>query len=341
MIWLFFSLSVQAQVYQNPILHLDASLADGNDGLNSITSSRWSMNGGCTVQAHNNVQVFDLQSACFLQSDETIPYCGSTFGYTIATWIDFGDSNSGFRTLHRTTWDHPELVEATSNELGVYLLAGIGWVSSGYSVNTTGWQLVVTVGQDTSCINDGGVGGTTTFYIGTPSGEPTLVGTVNYAAATGESTYRIGTNGQGPGQIALTSAWNWAFNSLQVTELWQTTVGRFNPASPLTPPSMPIAPPHVPPSPLPPYNGAIIEMTGDAPKIVFGTLESPICELTLDRSLGSLRSSCDINTNPSLTGRRLSSGSSPSYDELKLEIATLKVDLANLRDIVQSHSSGA
>ena len=41
-----------------------------------------------------------------------------------------------------------------------------------------------------------------------------------------------------------------------------------------------------PPSPPPPQvqDGAIIEMTGDDPKFIFGTLEDPTCQLSVDRA---------------------------------------------------------
>ena len=55
-----------------------------------------------------------------------------------------------------------------------------------------------------------------------------------------------------------------------------------------------------PPSSPPPYSGAIIEMTGHAPKIIFGTAASPVCELLLDRTNNRLESTCPLQT-----GRRL------------------------------------
>jgi hypothetical protein len=90
------------------------------------------------------------------------------------------------------------------------------------------------------------------------------------------------------------------------------------------------------PSPPPAsHDGAIIELTGHAPKIVFGTPDSPICELVLDRTSGSLKSSCDIDTLTSQTGRRL--GDSPvRYDVLRKEIAALKAEVSALRDTVLS-----
>eukprot|EP00966_Prymnesium_polylepis_P103236 2391164-Prymnesium_polylepis.1 len=50
----------------------------------------------------------------------------------------------------------------------------------------------------------------------------------------------------------------------------------------------PLPPPTAPSFPPPPTSGSILEMTGDQPKIIFGTLETPICELSLDRTNAEL-----------------------------------------------------
>ena len=41
-------------------------------------------------------------------------------------------------------------------------------------------------------------------------------------------------------------------------------------------------------------DGAIIEMTGDDPKLIFGTLDNPVCQLSVDRSNSRLVSTCPI-----------------------------------------------
>ena len=48
-----------------------------------------------------------------------------------------------------------------------------------------------------------------------------------------------------------------------------------------------------PPSPQT-QDGAIIEMTGDDPKLIFGTLEDPTCQLSIDRPNSRLVSTCSI-----------------------------------------------
>jgi hypothetical protein len=64
------------------------------------------------------------------------------------------------------------------------------------------------------------------------------------------------------------------------------------------PPSPQVPPPPSPqvPPPLTPQvqDGAVIEMTGDEPKLIFGTLENPTCQLSLDRPNARLVSTCSI-----------------------------------------------
>jgi hypothetical protein len=95
----------------------------------------------------------------------------------------------------------------------------------------------------------------------------------------------------------------------------------------------------MPPSPsLPPTppSGAIIELTGDAPKIIFGTIESPICELSLDRTNGRLDSTCSLNT-----GRRLDeiylSKQEHELTHVKTELEDVKRQLLEMRNLVYKH----
>ena len=92
----------------------------------------------------------------------------------------------------------------------------------------------------------------------------------------------------------------------------------------------PLPPPTAPPLPPPPTSGAIIEMTGDQPKIIFGTLETPICELSLDRTNAELVSSCSLQT-----GRRLEESMEAPLSErltaLEQESADLKAQLADIK----------
>jgi len=99
---------------------------------------------------------------------------------------------------------------------------------------------------------------------------------------------------------------------------------------------MPQAPLHSPSAPPPsPPSGAIIEMTGDAPKIVFGSLESPVCDLTLNRAIGGLQSSCAISTPAAYGGRRLGDFDESPYQSFKSELRTLREEVVELRRIVR------
>jgi len=103
---------------------------------------------------------------------------------------------------------------------------------------------------------------------------------------------------------------------------WTTCTKVQPPASP-APPALP--PPLSPPSP------AVLELTGEAPKILFGPAENPICSIKLDRGAGNLVSSCPISE----PGRR-------RLDEpedtrvTQVELAELKTEVADLLRQVRS-----
>ena len=61
---------------------------------------------------------------------------------------------------------------------------------------------------------------------------------------------------------------------------------------------------------------AVLEMTGDMPKIMWGDLGDPVCALTLNRTNTRLDSTCNIFTTENA--------------ELKAEVATLKAESAQL-----------
>lgn len=96
------------------------------------------------------------------------------------------------------------------------------------------------------------------------------------------------------------------------------------PLSPSPPP-----PPRSPP-PSPPWytdhDGGIIELSGQSPTIVFGTLESPTCRLALHPSDGRLESTCGFSLP---AGRRL------QEDGVGDTIAALQVENALLKDKVE------
>jgi len=118
--------------------------------------------------------------------------------------------------------------------------------------------------------------------------------------------------------------------------LWQRVWGScpsHDPVIQLVPPISPHPPTF--PSPLTPTSGAIIELTGEAPKIVFGSLDSPVCDLKLNRATGSLESSCTITT-PAMDGeRRLSDFDGARYHAVKSELQKLREDVVQLRRIAR------
>jgi len=114
---------------------------------------------------------------------------------------------------------------------------------------------------------------------------------------------------------------------------------------PAPPPPLPV-PPSLPPqvaSPSSAPHGATLELTGDAPRIIFGEVDAPVCELMLDRSHGRLESTCAIAS----TARRLDEEEEDAdwvkeLNELKVEVAKLrssenecKEEIAELRRTVQ------
>jgi hypothetical protein len=93
-------------------------------------------------------------------------------------------------------------------------------------------------------------------------------------------------------------------------------------------------PPSSPPLPFVPsatQDGAIIEMTGDDPKLVFGTLESPICQLSIDRSNSRLVSTCAIQES-----RRLEEtvDCEVKYSVLAQKCETLRLEVSEMRRLV-------
>jgi hypothetical protein len=219
---------------QTPIVHLDASNPLGYSGANArnlMTGAEWTMKGestSCNRTTHRGVPVFDMEDlTCYLETMERLPYCGRRHGYTTATWIDWRDVEwRRWRALHQT--EGGELLTAVaprSNRLGV--LSARRSYESGATAETEGWSLVVAVGQDTDCTADGGVGGTTTFYMATPSTGPRLVGISDRSPASGRATLYIGGPDKGPGRLAESWAWDHALTPAQIQSLWTQTQAKY------------------------------------------------------------------------------------------------------------------
>jgi len=210
-------------------VHLDASPAQGFSGasaINLVTGAEWTMKGECARSTHLGVPAFDLDDRdCYLETTERLPYCGASYGYTTATWLDWRDDGNGFRTLHQPNQAFITTVMNRQTALGT--MGTQGFRSAGYDIDTSGWSLVVAVAQDTDCAADGGVGGTTTFFVGTPTQSPRAVGIADRSPASGRFTLYFGGRGHGPGKLAETWAWNRALSLTEVQALWSETHAKF------------------------------------------------------------------------------------------------------------------
>lgn len=91
--------------------------------------------------------------------------------------------------------------------------------------------------------------------------------------------------------------------------------------------------PSPPPIAPPPPNGAIIELTGEQPKILFGDLGSPMCELFLDRDSNQLQSTCEVQTPLGVQGRRLDLGG--AADAIEADLVALKAEVAQMQQALK------
>ena len=121
--------------------------------------------------------------------------------------------------------------------------------------------------------------------------------------------------------------------------------------SPSPPPPLPSPPPPLSPPPLPvllpsapPPDGAVLELTGNAPTIKFGPELSPVCSLKLDSANNQLESTCAIHTP---AGRRLEDEqglptdfvSRMEHEALVVRYKALRTEVAELRRILQAISN--
>jgi len=222
-------------------VRLDASMPQGYSGANAInlaTGAEWTMKGEATAEGascnrtvHNGVAVFDLEDInCHLETAERIPYCDERtgFGYTTATWIKWGERSwRNYRVLHQPEGNEfTTAVHWDERRLGVVSSNG-NWRDSGATILTEGWSLVIAVAQDTDCVADGGLGGTTTLYVGAPSQGPRLSGIADRSPASGRATLYLGGPKQGPGRVAESWAWNHALTPAQVHAFWSRTHAKY------------------------------------------------------------------------------------------------------------------
>ena len=231
-------------LFSDYVVKLDAAtLYSGNDAVNAATNTPWTMMGGaaCARNRYRGVDVFDLDvPACHLETTERINFCGPTFGWTTAEWIDWRDASNvgeGYRTHHRASnggaeaGTHILITGQWTTQLGAHVQDGAatGWTpaSPAYDIPVAGWHLVVAVGQDEDCVAGGG---TTRYYVGDPGSPPRLVGAIDVSVGSGNmQTFKFGWQNQGPGKLAEAWVWNYALSDDDLEALWRGTVQRFGP----------------------------------------------------------------------------------------------------------------
>merc|ERR1711959_876496 len=92
-----------------------------------------------------------------------------------------------------------------------------------------------------------------------------------------------------------------------------------------------ILPPSPPPATPQPQDGAIIEMTGDDPKLIFGTLENPPCQLSIDRPNSRLVSTCSIQDSRRLEEAGDCKG---KYSALEKQYKAVQSEVSELRGLL-------
>ena len=91
-------------------------------------------------------------------------------------------------------------------------------------------------------------------------------------------------------------------------------------------------PPSPPSPPADQQDGAVIEMTGDDPKLIFGTIEKPICQLSIDRPNSRLVSTCSIQDSRRLEEAFDCEG---KYAALEQKHKALQIEVSELRSLAE------
>ena len=116
--------------------------------------------------------------------------------YTHAYWIRWRETNTGWRTLLRHSEDHCTIVQSGGTELGVYSNRDGGFRGTGAHISPGLAQLFVVTGESSGA---GSAAGVSTFYL-----DGVLVGTADRVCS-GMTAYRLGWDGQAPGQSSPTN----------------------------------------------------------------------------------------------------------------------------------------
>jgi len=209
-------------ITQNLLVWLDASNASSYSGsgttVNDLSGNGYthtlSSSGIYTVL--NGIKCFDCTTTGEVAVSGTGPILPTT-GFTYIGWSRLLNSTAGWRTLWRTTTsDHPLLIQAGSNTLGMFDNNGSDFVSAGYDVGSLAntWVQWAITGTNTS----------QTFYI---NGQQ--VGTTaNGTGGNRHNEWGSHLDGQPFGYVANMFLYSTILTKEQIQQNYYGLKGRFN-----------------------------------------------------------------------------------------------------------------
>jgi len=141
--------------------------------------------------------------------------------YTHAYVLKWRVSDKGWRTLLRHNNDHCIIVRDGGKDLGMYSNRKSGFRDSGYNIvpQNNFWEIVVVTGKGSSATSHTGV--STLYTLDGNTGKMVKRGTVDRVCS-GNTYYRIGYEGQGPGKIARALSWNRVLSDSEIDGLAKT-----------------------------------------------------------------------------------------------------------------------
>merc|ERR1712216_412569 len=144
--------------------------------------------------------------------------------YTHAYVPKWRVSDKGWRTLLRHNNDHCIIVRDGGKDLGMYSNRKSGFRDSGYNIvpQNNFWEIVLVTGKGSSANTHAGV--STLYTMDGDTGKMMRRGTVDRVCS-GNTYYRIGWDGQGPGKIARALSWGRVLNTDEIQQLAKTLTG--------------------------------------------------------------------------------------------------------------------
>lgn len=173
-----------------------------------------------TPALYNGIEAYNMDNGYITTNSKA----GVTVGqrYTHAYWINWRESDSGWRTLFRNSEDHCALVEAGSRRLGVYSNRNGAFrlVQPQYDIVPGEWTFLVVVGKGDSATSSTGK---STFYVGSQHSSIKQVGVADRVCS-GTKYYRLGWPGQGPGKSTHSIAWNRILTEQEIERVYLNTL---------------------------------------------------------------------------------------------------------------------